>query len=68
MRRWLSLLCSIISLVLYTTMEAVYRLGTIHLIFFYENEAYVCNDRQILSLNHLEPSDSAYLVFFVRGH
>ena len=35
---------------------------------FYENEAYVCNDRQILSLNHLEPSDSAYLVFFVRGH
>ena len=35
---------------------------------FYDNDAYVCNDMQVTPLNHLESSDSAYLVFYARDH
>ena len=35
---------------------------------FYDNDAYVCNDMQVVPLNHFESSDSAYLVFYARDH
>ena len=34
---------------------------------FFQDSAFTCNDSQIVSLNSLEPSDSAYLIFYARS-
>ena len=34
---------------------------------FFEEHSFTCNDSQIVPLHHLEPSDSAYLVFYARA-
>ena len=34
---------------------------------FYPESAYTCNDSRIVPLNHLEPSDSVYMVIYARS-
>ena len=34
---------------------------------FYPESAYTCNDSHIVPLNHFEPSDSVYMVFYAQS-